>query len=145
MCHPEKDTHSNGLCNLCYKRKRRQDYLIRNPQPPKPKPKYKINKEIRQREVRRNYNLKKKYAIDDDSYLKLVQAQNGKCAICKKDHPGYSNFAVDHNHDTGQIRGILCKRCNIGLGYFKDDYNLLEAAATYLRYPRDLQLLIYKA
>jgi hypothetical protein len=65
----------------------------------------------------------------------MFKAQNGQCAICASSDPGggFKNFAVDHNHTTGEIRGLLCTRCNRGLGLFKDDPVLTQLATNYLR------------
>ena len=60
---------------------------------------------------------------------KLIDAQNGKCAICGELH---RTLCVDHDHKTDVIRGGLCHACNLGLGYFKDDPARLHAAATYI-------------
>jgi hypothetical protein len=64
----------------------------------------------------------------------MIQQQNGECAICKTTEPSsaYAALYVDHDHNTGAIRGLLCWRCNIGLGYLKDSFELLEAAIRYL-------------
>lgn len=56
------------------------------------------------------------------------QAQNGRCPICQR----IKKLVVDHEHGTGRIRALLCNRCNVGLGQFKDDLQLLKAAVKYL-------------
>jgi len=67
----------------------------------------------------------------------LLAAQGGECAICGCELvAGAAN--VDHCHGTGQIRGVLCKACNVGLGHFKDDPERLERAAKYLNDSRKL-------
>jgi hypothetical protein len=82
-------------------------------------------------------------------YLRLLEEQNSRCAICKTEHPsGYDRrytiqlpgdrgglrrrFAIDHDHETGQVRGLLCSKCNSGIGYLKDSRQLLLKAAIYL-------------
>jgi hypothetical protein len=61
-------------------------------------------------------------------------AQKSKCAICRTSKPGgQGDWHVDHNHQTKQVRALLCQNCNIGLGNFKDDPVRLIAAAEYLR------------
>lgn len=70
-------------------------------------------------------------------YLAMLQQQNGVCAICKqketKSRNGrLYNLAVDHDHKTGKIRGLLCSTCNCGLGHFKDEPARLLAAAQYV-------------
>lgn len=57
--------------------------------------------------------------------------QDGKCAICSID-VAESEACIDHDHKTGEIRGLLCTRCNTGLGFFGDDFSVLMNAARYL-------------
>lgn len=71
----------------------------------------------------------------------MLVAQGGVCALCGTTDAGPPNgkyvtdtvFHVDHDHETGQIRALLCKACNMGLGCFQDQPELLEQAAAYLR------------
>ena len=69
-----------------------------------------------------------------EDYDALYEKQSGECAICGTDTPGGpgERFRVDHNHDTGEVRGLLCNSCNRGLGYFKDSPTFLSKASTYL-------------
>jgi hypothetical protein len=78
--------------------------------------------------------LKKKYNLSKEEYEKLLLAQNNKCAICNSDTPKgrYSSFNVDHDHKTNKVRGLLCTNCNRGLGFFKDDIELLKKALYYI-------------
>ena len=70
-------------------------------------------------------------------YDELLDRQQGCCAICGTDIPGgRGRFHVDHDHDTGEIRGLLCWQCNGGLGKFKDSPALLDRAASYLEATR---------
>ena len=64
--------------------------------------------------------------------MELHEKQNGLCAICKQPELGRL-LSVDHCHSTGQVRALLCLKCNVGLGNFGDDQNLLLQAAEYLR------------
>lgn len=91
-------------------------------------------------EKRKNMRLQKRYKISIDDYQKLLIKQNSKCALCEisiKEHQKRKGtnhwFAVDHCHVSGKIRGLLCFKCNMGLGYFNDDLSLLETALKYLR------------
>lgn len=77
-----------------------------------------------------NNNLRVHHGITVERYEELLQQQDGACAICKGTTG--KNLAVDHCHTTGRIRGLLCTRCNPGLGYFCDDISLLSAAIEYL-------------
>lgn len=76
----------------------------------------------------------KKYGITADEYSKMLESQNGKCAICGAktgDNRG-NRLYVDHDHASGRTRGLLCYSCNFGIGIFKDDVNLLKRAIEYL-------------
>jgi len=82
-------------------------------------------------------DLKRYYGIDLLQYSQMFMAQNGKCAICGNDYGGHRNgvqkaLAVDHDHKTGKVRGLLCEPCNQGIGKLKDDYKILRQAADYL-------------
>lgn len=88
----------------------------------------------------KNRHLKRRFKLSLDEYMILWNKQNGKCAICRKeetvlDHRSGKTrmLAVDHNHDTGNNRGLLCNNCNQGLGRFQDSLTLLEAAVAYLK------------
>ena len=75
--------------------------------------------------------LLKKYGLTEEDYSEILLKQNGLCAICKK-KPEY-NLYVDHDHATGDVRGLLCLQCNTALGNFYDDIGLLNKAIDYLR------------
>jgi len=79
-------------------------------------------------------NRRRLYGISPEEFDELVALQEGQCAICRGDEPGgKGNWHVDHDHETGRIRGLLCGDCNLGLGKFRDRPDLLELAAAYLR------------
>ncbi len=80
----------------------------------------------------RKYSLKR-YGLTPEAYFELLATQDWKCAICSKEETSTKRLlAVDHDHATGEIRGILCHRCNTALGLFRDDVGLLRAAERYL-------------
>ena len=86
---------------------------------------------------RRETHIAKFYNISWDSYVGMHTAQNGKCSICDTDinllvSDRLTTAHVDHDHTTGEIRGLLCHYCNSGLGYFKDREDLLLKAISYL-------------
>jgi hypothetical protein len=62
-----------------------------------------------------------------------LEKQNGVCAICGKTNPNGRRLFVDHNHQTGQIRGLLCGHCNTGIGNFLESAELLYSAISYLK------------
>lgn len=78
----------------------------------------------------RKWHLKKKYGLTPEQYDEMLEAQGGGCAICGTP-PGDIALHVDHCHETGRVRGLLCFPCNAGLGQFKHDPELLLAAASY--------------
>jgi hypothetical protein len=105
-----------------------------------------LKKRERERERRRNglvsrvskmrANLKAEYGMSLETYYQLRSEQLGRCAICNR----YENqinhnsqkLVVDHDHETGKVRGLICHKCNAGLGAFKDSPELLESAKQYL-------------
>lgn len=70
-----------------------------------------------------------KYGIDIVSYDELLDSQNGKCGICQEVEP----TCVDHNHVTGEVRGLLCGHCNKAIGFLKDNPIIAELALKYLK------------
>lgn len=84
-------------------------------------------------------HLWKKYRMRWEEYEQLCESQDNKCAVCRAPlsfEP--KRPAVDHDHTSGQIRGLLCEACNQGLGNFRDDPDILRAAAKYLEKERIL-------
>lgn len=85
------------------------------------------------RKRRQTQNLQTLYGITLEQKEALLRAQGGGCAICGKvKHAEISAWNVDHDHDTGRVRGILCMLCNLLLGKAKDDPEILRSAAGYL-------------
>ncbi len=79
----------------------------------------------------RKKHLRRKYNMTESEYDWLLKEQNGRCAICYREPKG-RRLAVDHNHRTGKIRGLLCGKCNAGLGLFDESIDVLKEAARYL-------------
>lgn len=79
--------------------------------------------------------LRRNYGIELADFERLMEQQGGVCAICGALPPTgyYKQLAVDHCHETGAVRGLLCSDCNRGLGIFRDNPGRLERAAEYLR------------
>ena len=83
---------------------------------------------------RRSCALKYYYGLTLEDYDKLLESQGGVCAICQCPEEGFKKYlSVDHNHETGKIRGLLCNGCNRAIGFTQDNPDILEAAARYLR------------
>ena len=85
----------------------------------------------------KDFDLKRKFGISLYQYGEMLVAQGGKCAICGGKDAGSRNgqpksLAVDHCHETGKVRGLLCEACNQGIGKMKDDPVLLRKAADYI-------------
>ena len=81
---------------------------------------------------RRAINFKSRYDLALDDYERLRFSQGNRCAICERPANPNEWLAVDHDHTTEVIRGLLCQTCNRGLGHFKDDLQLLYRACRYL-------------
>ena len=77
--------------------------------------------------------LLRQFGITPEQYDQMLADQDGKCAICSGAEPGgHGQWHVDHDHETGVVRGLLCHHCNVGLGHFKDNPDLLLMAGIYL-------------
>ncbi len=111
-------------CKEC----RKEETVTRAPQISKYNQKYHKEKYLL---VKKKHALQYKYGMSMEEYNALRTSQNGVCAICKQ--PDTKMLSVDHNHFTGQIRGLLCDPCNRGLGFFRDSPVRLEAACNYLK------------
>jgi predicted nucleic acid-binding Zn ribbon protein len=78
-------------------------------------------------------NLLRKYGVTSEDYVKMFEAQGGRCAVCGRHQAEFElRLCVDHDHVDGVVRGLLCKWCNFGLGYFRDRPDVLRKAAAYL-------------
>lgn len=77
-------------------------------------------------------NMKHRNGITLDEYNELLASQAGVCAICKKPPKEKRRFSIDHDHITGQNRGLLCDKCNMALGLMEDNIKWLSMAIKYL-------------
>ena len=127
--HASKDGH-NHICKECVK-----EYTAENKEKVR---KYKSNYYYANRqkciEKDRKNQLKRKYNVTVEWYDEQLKAQNGKCLICGTTEGGGISTVlhVDHNHETGAVRGLLCRSCNTGLGLFKENTKLLKNAIEYV-------------
>jgi len=79
------------------------------------------------------YLKKRNFGISESEYNTMLKTQNNCCAICGIDRKAITkDFAIDHCHSTGKIRGLLCSNCNIGIGMFNDNIDVLNKAIKYL-------------
>ena len=72
------------------------------------------------------------YGLTQAAYDDILKQQNGRCAICERGQKLDSVLCVDHDHDTGQVRGLLCNQCNTGIGLLQDSIGMLASAIIYL-------------
>lgn len=71
-----------------------------------------------------------RYGLTKEEYEKRYDAQDGKCAIC---HEHFEILCIDHEHNSSNIRGLLCRQCNAAIGALREDVNIVENALTYLK------------
>lgn len=84
----------------------------------------------------REYRLLKLYGLTLEQYNRLLHAQGYKCAVCQRPHTDFKvNLSVEHNHETGEIRGLVCGYCNLRIIGRHKKSDLLHAAAKYLDGP----------
>lgn len=117
----------NCNCHPCHK-------IIRREYKQRP------NVKERERKIFIKGYLRRAYGITYEQYQYMFLKQNGKCAICKKETEFNDyrsskriNLGVDHCHETGKVRGLLCVHCNFGIGAFKDDIKLMSKAIKYIK------------
>lgn len=112
--HPTNSTGYNSYCKPCSTirgRRHREKYPTR----------------------KKELDLWNKYGVTWMAYMQMLTVQASGCAICGGKPDGrWGVLHVDHCHDTGKVRGLLCNRCNMGIGYFRDQPDLLHSAACYL-------------
>jgi hypothetical protein len=87
-------------------------------------------------EVKRSWDLRRKYGLSDSDYSNMLASQNNGCAICGATRGGKSNnhkrLCVDHDHKTNAVRGLLCIRCNFIIGNAQDSTDILRTCIAYL-------------
>jgi len=115
----------SGCCsNLECRRKYEKEWTKNNPE--------KRNLYNKKRRLKANFNL------TCEEYDAMYEKQNKGCAICGSEKSELGRIlAVDHNHTTEKIRGLLCNKCNQGLGFFNDNLDLLQGAVLYLKQHSD--------
>lgn len=126
--HKDRPRHCRGLCKSCYNKQ----ILHANPE-------WMAKKHAANREWAKNNplkvrlcHIKNQYGLSPERHKKLYDSQGGCCAVCNKPQ-AYSYICVDHNHETGEVRGLLCRNYNAALGNFHDSIDLLDKAIAYLK------------
>jgi hypothetical protein len=97
-----------------------------------PETKERKRERARRFEQKNPFRYLKRYGITEDDLSDMLAAQGDCCAICGEYFTEAHPACVDHDHATGKVRGLLCWRCNPGIGQFRDRPGLLRAAAAYL-------------
>jgi Recombination endonuclease VII len=88
----------------------------------------------RDKKVQKKGKLLRKFKITLEQYDSLLVKQMGCCAICSRQRLEFNkDFAVDHCHETGKVRGLLCLNCNVAIGNFQESLALIIKAATYIK------------
>jgi hypothetical protein len=82
----------------------------------------------------RFYNMKRNFGLTKEAFFNLLEGQDNKCALCNAPFIGLTNnLHIDHCHETNKIRGLLCMKCNVGLGMLGDNEKGLLRALEYVR------------
>ena len=121
---PYKDKQKRYEAVLKSKAKKPEKYLV-------------MHREIKRKASKRGYHIQRRYGITMDDYMSMLGKQNNACAICKKaariNVTGRPSLYVDHDHGTGRVRGLLCARCNMLMGFLDQDnwYDILSTAEIY--------------
>jgi hypothetical protein len=109
-CHPERKHRAHGLCARCYQRR------------------WANGRPHHRKEIYRRWELKALYGLSEADYHALIALKQGCCHLCGIKT---EKLNVDHNHHTGKVRGMLCMRCNIALGWY-EEVNALPNLQEYL-------------
>ena len=128
-CHPKRKHYAHGLCEPCYKTKRRREN-------PRDQERHKLesrkyssaNKETKTSTERKQHL--KSYGLTPDDFDRMIEDQDGKCLICGERKP----LQIDHNHTSGEVRGLLCLHCNVLAGWLETHGENLESAVSYLKH-----------
>jgi hypothetical protein len=132
---PSGQKFGHRVCRACVSERRRVRYL----DPVYAADRAKWHREYRERNrdakalVNRAWRLRDIYGMTEADFVALLAEQGGRCRLCKTDNSRDRRpWHIDHCHQTGRVRGILCAPCNKGLGMMGDDPAMLRRAAAYL-------------
>ena len=127
-------------CRECRNNSERNRIKIRYIKTPKKHEKTKVPSFVKHEDKTHAYTILHRFKLLPETYYSMLEKQNGLCAICKnpetqlkKKSNKVKMLSVDHCHLTGKIRGLLCHKCNTGLGSFKDSETILSSAINYLK------------
>jgi len=120
-------------CKSAYEVRKVTEYRKRNPERVRDTKRRSVAKNPEKHEAtRRRAHLRREYGITVEEYDEMLAAQGGGCAICGGPQVKRQWLAVDHDHATGEVRGLLCDPCNLAVGLFGDDPSTLQRAIDYL-------------
>jgi hypothetical protein len=145
ICNQYKDIsnfHPKGYyCRECRNEKQRQYWAnlpieVRRSRQMKSEAqkRYRENNLEKTKLIARKGHIKRKFGITLEEYDLMLNSQNGVCAICQLTCDSGYSLAVDHNHKTGKIRGLLCKNCNTAIGLLKENTDVMIKAVQYLKF-----------
>ena len=125
-----KPGNKTGICRDCKSYENKKHY--RENKAAIWKYDHKRNRTQNRKDSMRASYLKRKFGISLETFRQMEKAQDYRCAICG-DHSESRSLAVDHNHETKQIRELLCTKCNNALGACREDVYILEKMIAYIR------------
>lgn len=133
---PENHPHAQGRnCTVCGEFKEAKNYTLENDSRAFGGIAMRSQCKPCREHIKWKSFIKRTYGIDADTYYEMLANQNYKCAICGTEGNNSINrtkMFIDHCHTSGEVRGLLCSKCNIALGNFNDDIETLKKAIEYL-------------
>jgi hypothetical protein len=151
MCtkHPNRPAHARGLCSSCYiglryatnpEHKAKADAAAKAWRHANPERARAIKEKSRAKTCpvkKKDYWLRRKYGITVDDFEQLMAEQGGRCAICNQEPAEGKALHVDHCHQRGVVRGLLCAQCNWYMGKVDGDAGLLSRLVAYAEAKHD--------
>lgn len=134
-CSRRKRVYAKGKCKGCYARSRREAKPELRDKLLAASAKRRLEKPEVVRRTIRAWTIKRKFGITLEEYDAILKLQGGGCAVCGRPQSEKKSLCVDHDHKTGNVRGLLCFHCNYGLSWFKDKPSRLYGAGDYLEFP----------
>jgi Recombination endonuclease VII len=142
--HPDVRAHAKSLCSACYVKKYAAEHADYRARSIARAAKWRADNPERSRAITTRYrgklcpvkradrNLRKKYGITIEQYEQMLAEQGGVCFLCNKPPAEGKKLHVDHCHDSGKVRGLLCSQCNWYLGKIDSDPSLMERLFCYV-------------
>lgn len=117
-CHSERPHRAKGLCSKCYDKQRAP----------------RIRKQLngKERKAKNQSKRLRNFRMTKSHHDLLIEYQSNRCAICNSSPLRGESLCIDHSHTTGDVRGLLCHKCNRGLGFFRDNPDIMWKGIDYL-------------